>query len=857
MVGGMEYHEAANFLLDMRRFRPKPGTDSTADLLSHLDDPHDGTTFVQIAGSNGKGSTARMTESILREAGLSVGLYTSPHFDDFRERIRVDGRKITKDAISTFVSQVRPYVESRTADGNAPTFFEMLTVLALWHFDAVDVDVAVLEVGIGGRYDATSVVEPAASAVTSVTLEHTGILGETIEEIARDKAHVAPATRPLVTGADGAARRAIEDWCREHRTDEAGGKGDHGTGGKGDHGAGGVITVGGGAETSEEDVDVVVRYGGRTNGAEAAISIEAADWEVETRIPLLGSYQATNAGIAATLARQVAPVSDRELARGLRTARWPGRFEVMGHSPLVVLDGAHNPGACEQLGTVLSEFDYDRLFLVIGAMHDKDHRGMARALPTPDRVYTCRPPLERAENPEILATVFERAGAGSVESGGSVADVLATALDAAGPDDCVLVTGSLYTVGVARSRWTRATIPKRVRNRSALDAVLAGRDVNDGTVDRLRAAGVHRALATRVQRREATILAEELRAAGGDVARSAIRGGDEEALDVALFGTLSQYEELFEALENRSCGRATLADELRRALGRETESAERGYPWEERTAVMGILNVTPDSFHDGGRYETVEAAVAQAEAMIAAGADVIDVGGESTRPGAEPVGERIERERVVPVVERLADLDVMLSVDTRKSTVARAALEAGADMLNDVSGLEDPAMPGVAAEYDVPLVVMHSIDAPVVPDRRVDYDDVVEDVVADLVERVLLAEKAGLDRDAIVIDPGLGFGKSPAENFELLGRTDELRALGCPVLIGHSNKSMFDRLATEPTDRPDGTSPDRLPATVAGTALAVARGADVVRVHDVAANVAAVRTVEAAVRTVDVPDDQH
>jgi dihydropteroate synthase len=193
---------------------------------------------------------------------------------------------------------------------------------------------------------------------------------------------------------------------------------------------------------------------------------------------------------------------------------------------------------------------------------------------------------------------------------------------------------------------------------------------------------------------------------------------------------------------------------------------------------------------------------------------------------------------VVPVVERIADLDVHIAVDTRKAAVARAALDAGADILNDVSGLADPEMRLVAADYDVPVVVMHSIDTPVDPDRDVPYDDVVEDVVEELTERVLLAEKAGLDRSQIIVDPGLGFGKTAAENFELLGRIEEFSGLGCPILVGHSHKSMFDAV--------DRDADERLEPTIAATAVAVEHGADIVRVHDVAENVAAVDVAEAA-----------
>ncbi|NEU57567.1 dihydropteroate synthase [Halorussus sp. MSC15.2] len=806
----MDYHEAANFLFDLRRFRPKPGTESTAQLLAHLDDPHEGVEYVQVAGSNGKGSTARMTERALREAGLDVGLYTSPHFDDVRERVRVNGRKIPKSAVATYADSVRGYVTDRAADGEAPTFFEVMTGLALWHFGREHVDVAVLEVGIGGKYDATSVVDPVASAVTSVTLEHTGIIGETIEEIARDKAHVAPDDAPLVTATTGEALDAVRAQAGE------------------------VRTVG---ETN--DADVRVEYGGRTNHTEAAVSLTGDEWSVETEIPLLGEYQARNAGVAAALARQVTDLSETELARGLRKADWPGRFEVMGRDPVVVLDGAHNPGACEALAETLAEFDgeTDEFHLVFGAMHDKDLRGMAAALPTPDRVVACQPNLDRAEDEAVVARAFEESGADEVLTRNSVEGALENALDAASEDDLVLVAGSLFAVAEARSRWTRAEIPKRIRNLDDARDALEGADVTDPGVWRMRGKAVHRVLKTRVQVRQARYLKEEMLSLGGECAVSGVNEQDEENVDVVLMGTLAQFKRLAAKLDDQPYGLSVFADELREALGIRTETERRGYPWEDATAVMGILNVTPDSFHDGGRYEAVEDAVARAEQMVEAGVDIIDVGGESTRPGADEISVEEEIERVVPVIERIADLDAMLSIDTRKAAVGRAALEAGADVLNDVSGLEDPEMRFVAAEYDAPLVVMHSIDAPVVPDRDVEYDDVVEDVIDELEEQVLLAEKAGLDREQIIVDPGLGFGKSMRENFELLGRTDEFHALECPVLVGHSHKSMFGLV---------GAEEDRTAATVAGTAIAAERGADIVRVHDVEENVEAVRAVEAA-----------
>ncbi|MFB6307774.1 MAG: dihydropteroate synthase [Haloarculaceae archaeon] len=803
----MEFHEAANFLFELRRYPSRAGTDATRALLDHLGDPHDGLRCVQIAGSNGKGSTARMVERALRETGLDVGLYTSPHLDDVRERVRVNGRKLTEAALTEFVEAVEPYVTDRGADGDAPTFFETLTAMALWEFDRRDVDVAVLEVGIGGKYDATSVVDPVASAVTSVTLEHTDVLGDTVEEIARDKAHVAPADAPLVTGATGDALDAAREVAGE------------------------VVTVGG------TDSDIAVEYGGR-DGLEGIVAIDGPDWAVETRLPLLGEHQAANAGIAATLCHQIVDADRSDIERGLRNAHWPGRFEVLDRAPLVVLDGAHNPGGVERVAETLAAFEYEELHVVVGAMCDKDHRGIAAALSSADHVVACEPNVDRAESPAVVARAFEEATDAAVEQRHDVAGAVDIAREAAGPDDAVLVTGSLYAVREARTRWTRPTVEKRVGSVDDAEGVLQDAHVTDAGTWRMRGKAVHRVLKTRVQPRQGQYLKEELLSLGGECALSGLNDQNEERLDAVLMGTMAQYRRLADKLDGQPYGLSVFADELRSALDIQQSDGDRGYPWEEGTAVMGILNVTPDSFHDGGEYDAVEAAVERAEEMVAAGVDIVDVGGESTRPGAEPVPVEEEKDRVVPVIERIADLDAMISIDTRKAPVARAALDAGADILNDVSGLEDPEMRLVAADHDVPVVVMHSIETPVDPDTEIDYDDVVEDCIDELTGRVLLAEKAGLDREQIIVDPGLGFGKTSAESFELLGRLDEFQSLDCPVLVGHSHKSMFDLVGEQPGDC--------LEATIAGTAVAVERGADIVRVHDAHANVTAVRVAEAA-----------
>jgi len=804
----MEYPEAVNTLERLRRVRPKLGTETTATILEQLGAPHEDLDAVQVAGSNGKGSTATALAGILREAGLDVGLYTSPDLNDLRERVRVNGRKIPKAEVVRFVEEAWPHVVDRAAEGDSPTFFEAFTVLALWHFARKEVDVAVLEVGIGGRYDATSVVDPVAAAVTSVSLEHTDILGDTVEEIARDKGHVAPEGRPLVTGATGAALATLRE-------------------------RGEVLTVGG------EGAAVTAAEGAMDSLTESALSLAGPDWAVETRTSLLGAHQAVNSGIAAALARQVADATEGEIARGLRNVHWPGRFEILDDAPLTVLDGAHNPDACAKLTALLERFAYDDLHLVFGAMRDKDHGAMQRALPSAAELLVVEPDVGRAQDAETLAAVLERGRDGPVGTCESVLGAVDRALRAAGPDDAVLVAGSLYTVAEARDRWTRTPRVVEPATPSEADAVMKNADVPARRRREHADRAVHRTVRLHARRRQAAELRERMLALGGDCTVSGITTADEH-VEVVLAGTLDQHRALLAALRGEPGGFDHLATQLATTLSLEDGAATPDLPWGDGPTVMGILNVTPDSFHDGGEYDRVDDAVARAEEMVAAGAGIVDIGGESTRPGADPVPVAEEKERVLPVVERLADGEAVLSVDTRKPAVAEAALEAGADMVNDVTGLGDAAMRRVVADHDVPAVVMHSVSAPVDPTIQYEYDDVVADVLEDLAERVLLAERAGIDRSRVVVDPGLGFGKAAPESFALLDRLAEFRALGCPVMVGHSHKSMFGAVGAGPDER--------LAPTVAATALAAERGADVVRVHDVAENAAAVATAE---RTAD------
>ncbi len=278
--------------------------------------------------------------------------------------------------------------------------------------------------------------------------------------------------------------------------------------------------------------------------------------------------------------------------------------------------------------------------------------------------------------------------------------------------------------------------------------------------------------------------------------------------------------------------------------------------WGQRTYVMGIINVTPDSFSGDGllqHQDLTAAALEQARAFAAAGADILDIGGESTRPGSEPVPEDEEMRRVVPVIKALvqADLGLILSVDTYKAPVAEAALQAGAHWINDVWGLRaDPDLAQVAARRQAPVILMHNRSKPAnaeLQDRLggryvgMQYDDLVGDVCRELLESVALARAAGIPDSRIMLDPGIGFGKTVAQNLELLDRLGEIRALGFPVLLGPSRKSFIGYTLDVPPDQ-------REEGTAAAVTVGIVRGADIVRVHDVARMVRVVRMTDAIVR---------
>ncbi len=334
----------------------------------------------------------------------------------------------------------------------------------------------------------------------------------------------------------------------------------------------------------------------------------------------------------------------------------------------------------------------------------------------------------------------------------------------------------------------------------------------------------------------ANILKQDMLSRGGEAATSnATINHTAETTDVILFGTIKQYSDLVSRLKTQQFKLPDIAISIENALN------NLNIEFVKKTNIMGILNVTPDSFSDGGVNFSVNDAVASAMQMISDGADIIDVGGESTRPGAKEVSVDEEIGRVIPVINGMRSIvgannyspvqqnqNPIISIDTRKSDVAEAAIKAGAGMINDVSGLRyDAKMASVAAKYGVPVVVMHAKGNPDNMQNDPQYFDVISEMFEFFIESIDIAKKAGVEPKNIILDPGIGFGKTFEHNIEIIRRIEEFRSLGYPICIGPSRKAFIGEITGEKNPQ------KRLDGTAAVIALAVSKKVDIIRIHDV------------------------
>lgn len=440
----MNYDESVRTLLSLGRELASPqhahvqkfGLENISTLAAALGDPHRAAPCVHIAGTNGKGSTAAMLESILRDSGLRTGLYTSPHLVRINERIRIQGEDISGEEFAAAWTRVQAAIETLLAAGKLaahPTYFECITAMAFVAFSSRGVDFAVYETGLGGRLDATNIVHPEVAVITSIDFDHEDYLGHSIEEIAGEKAGIIKSGAPVVSSAGRPeARTVIARRCREV-----------------------------GVKLVEIDDAWRVDVAASSTGCYRAVAVSAASGKkITIAPPLPGRFQVRNALSAATAAQLLAErgfaIGDEMIEGGIRSVRWPGRLERLHDRPAIYVDGTHNPaGARELLNYWEENFSGRRILLVYGAMRDKAVDEIAGLLfPRADLVLLTEPRQPRAISAPLLAEMTAHLARKSEVVRDPVA-ALERAIQLAAPSDAVFATGSLYLVGDLLSYWRR------------------------------------------------------------------------------------------------------------------------------------------------------------------------------------------------------------------------------------------------------------------------------------------------------------------------------------------------------------------------------------------------------------------
>jgi dihydropteroate synthase len=349
--------------------------------------------------------------------------------------------------------------------------------------------------------------------------------------------------------------------------------------------------------------------------------------------------------------------------------------------------------------------------------------------------------------------------------------------------------------------------------------------------------------------KEALILKQEMSSLGGEAAvAKGVSDLSVEKTDVLLMATIKQLKKVARKLTIQPHNCPAIADEIGGTLESYSTSAfslsTKGRQVRiDRPLVMGVVNVTPDSFSDGGRFLDPEAAIAQARRLVEEGADILDIGGESSRPGSEALPPKEELERIVPVLEGVVnEVKVPISVDTTKPEVAGKVLDMGVHIINDITGLGDPDLAGIVAEHGAGIVIMHMQGTPRTMQEDPRYDDVVADIMRFLRERIKLAEEKGIARASIIVDPGIGFGKTAEHNLEIISRLKEFKSIGLPVLVGASRKNFIGKVLDREVE-------DRLSGGLAMLSMSIQNGATVIRTHDVKESVDAARMTWAALNS--------
>ncbi len=442
----LEYDQGLSYLYNLQKFGMKFGLSKTENLLRAFNNPERHLRMIHVAGSNGKGSVAAMLSSIYNRAGYRVGLFTSPHLIDFRERFQINGRMISKEKTLELVKEIK----ERTDPNEPPTFFEFVTAMALLYFYREKVDLAIMEVGLGGRLDSTNIIEPLITVITTISLEHQEYLGETLGKITLEKAGIIKPKIFLVTGVEQKkVQRLLEKVCHEKQAP--------------------MLLAGRDFKTRKIGQGRFSYLGFYSSefGMTEQSEVRSSGFGVEEGVPklnglrsgLLGDHQIRNAGLALTVIdclKKKFPVNTEAIREGLLKVAWPGRMEVLSERPWIVLDGAHNPGAMKTLAQNLPRvFSYKRLLLIIGMMRDKAiEQTFKYMIPQSDIVFLTRAEYDRSADPETLRPFVEGKSL-PCRISKDIPTAIQRARQEADPEDLILITGSLFIVGEARAWWGR------------------------------------------------------------------------------------------------------------------------------------------------------------------------------------------------------------------------------------------------------------------------------------------------------------------------------------------------------------------------------------------------------------------
>lgn len=423
----MNFKESMDWLNGFQQFGMRLGLERISRICSELGNPQNNYKVIHVGGTNGKGSVCKFLESILHINGYSVGVYTSPHLQRFSERIVVNDEEILDGDVVLLVKKIKPVVEKISKKDDSPTYFEIVTAIAFQYFSDKNIDFAIVEVGLGGRYDATNIVEPLVTVITNVSLEHKNVLGKKIENIAFEKAGIIKNDIPVVTGSEGNALEVIEKIANEKNA---------------------PINL-----VSNDDWE---RFHSDLHSQEFYVKGFLKDYDVRTS--LLGEYQGENIGLTLAVTEILQMngfyISDESIIAGISKTVYIGRMEIIERDPIILLDGAHNPKGMEKLFEALkNDFDFENLILVIGILSDKDIKSiLSMIIPLAKVIVVTKSKSTRACDPNILKNMIEELGYDNeVIVKDDVNNAVQYAKSIAKKNDLVCVTGSLFTVGEARN----------------------------------------------------------------------------------------------------------------------------------------------------------------------------------------------------------------------------------------------------------------------------------------------------------------------------------------------------------------------------------------------------------------------